>query len=137
MLSGINTNREPVHGLARPRELVELGHEPCHLLPELRRLRLRDASVSDETPELAVPERGSRLPGGNLEVIEVSRQLVAVRAPINGDVEHPCSATVETLLDRPHPSGPDDSDEPGLGEHLDVVRDRALRARESHRELAH
>jgi hypothetical protein len=44
-------------------------------------------------------------PGGDLEVVEVRGQFVAVRAPLDADVEHPRRAAVETLLDRPHPPG--------------------------------
>src|SRR5439155_14843167 len=99
MVGGIDADRESIHGLARPRKLVELRHELRHPFPELRRLRLRDAGVPDETPQLPVTVGPGRLPSGDLEVVEVPRQVVAVRAPLDADVEHPCRAAVETFLD--------------------------------------
>lgn len=56
MVGGIDADRESVHGLARPRKPVELRDQLRHPLPELRRLRLRDAGVPDEAPQLPVPE---------------------------------------------------------------------------------
>src|SRR5262245_17596537 len=102
MVGWIDTDREPIDGLSRPRKLIELRHQLRHPLPEKGGLLLRDASVPDETPQLPVLERHSRLSGGDFEVIEVSRQLVAVWALLDGDVKHPCRAAVETLVDRPH-----------------------------------
>ena len=53
MVGGIDADRESVHSLARPRNLIELRNQLRHPLPELRRLRRRDAGVLDETRLLA------------------------------------------------------------------------------------
>ena len=75
--------------------------------PGLRRsppTRFIEASTSAP----AETDRFLRLPSGDFEVVEVPRQLVAVRAPLDADVEHPCGSAVETLVDRPHPIYQDD-----------------------------
>src|SRR5215207_11694941 len=100
MVGGIDTDCESVHRLARPRKLVELPHELRHPLPHLRCLRLRDAGVPDETPQFSVQVRGGRLPSCHLEIVEVSRQILAVTASLDPDVEHPCRTAVEPLVDR-------------------------------------
>src|ERR1700737_4884135 len=106
MIGRIDADRESIHGLARPWKPVEFGHQPGHALPKLRRLRLRDAGVPDETPQLALTECRDRLPGSDIEVVEVPRHVVAIWALLDPDVEHPRSAAVEALFDRPHPSCP-------------------------------
>ena len=137
LVGGVDAQGEPVHGLARPGKAVELRHQVRHSLPELGRLRLRDAGVPDEAPELSVLEGRHRLAGGDLEVVEVPRQFVAFRTLFERDVEHSGRAAVEPFFDRPHPAGPHDLQQPGLGEHLHVVRDRALRPPEGGRQLGH
>src|SRR5580765_3981540 len=102
MVGGIDADCESVHSLARSRKLVELCHQLRHALPEVRRLRLRDAGVPDETPQLSVTVGTGRLSSCDLEVVEVPRRVVAVAAAFDAHVEHPCRAAVETLLDRPH-----------------------------------
>src|SRR6266508_1305163 len=129
MVGGIDADREAIHGLAHPRKLVELRHQLRHTLPEVRRLCLRDAGVPDEAPQLPVTVGPGRLASGDFEVVEVPRQLVVVKAPLDADVEHPCGAAVETLLDRPHSPGPHHLHQPGLVEHLDVVGDVVVRGR--------
>ncbi len=57
MVGGIDADREPVDGLARPRKLIELRHQLRHPLPERRRLLFRDPGVADETPQLPVAVR--------------------------------------------------------------------------------
>ncbi|HST25329.1 MAG TPA: hypothetical protein VLJ76_05020 [Gaiellaceae bacterium] len=93
--------------------------------------------MPDEAPELSVTERSRRLAGRNLEVVEVPRHLVAFRGTLDADVEHPGGAAVEALLDRPHTPRPHHLHQTGLGEHLDVVGDRALRPLESGCQLGH
>src|SRR5262249_54643981 len=88
-VGGIDTARKSVHGLAGPRKPVELRHPLRHPIPELRSLRVRDAGVPDETPQLPVPVGGSGLPSGDLEVVEVPRHLLAPGATLDRDVEHP------------------------------------------------
>src|SRR5579863_2508034 len=100
MVGGIDTDREPVDGLARARQPVELRHQLRHALPELACLRLGDTGVPDEAPELPVAVRGRRFPRGDLEVVEVPGHPVALRAALDADVEHACRAPVEALLDR-------------------------------------
>ena len=88
MVSGIDTDRESIHGLARPRKLVELCHQIRHPLPELRRLRLRDAGVSDEAPQLPVSVRRARISEAQVsEFWERMAELVAEfeRLPRSGE----------------------------------------------------
>jgi acetyl esterase/lipase len=77
-------------------------------------------------PKLPVPERPCRLRSGDLEVVEVPRQVVAVRAPLDRDVEHPCRAALEPLLDRPHPPRPHHQvhgkDDPFFAEDLEAAQ---------------
>src|SRR5262249_45432022 len=83
MVGGIDADGEAVHGLAGPGKLVELRHQLRHPLPELRRLRLCDAGVADEAPQLPVAVGPDRLPCGDLEVVEVPRQVVALLTPLD------------------------------------------------------
>ena len=137
MVGGVDADRESIHRLARPRKPLELRHELRHAPPELRGLRLRDPGVANEPPELPVLIRRGRFLGGDLEVVEVQRHVLAVGAPLDPDVEHPRRAAVEPLLDRAHAPGPHYLNESGLDKHLDVVGDRALRTVEGGRQLGH
>ncbi len=93
--------------------------------------------MPDEAPELSVLIRLDRFPSGDFEVVEVPRQVIAVRASLDPDVEHACRATVEALLDRADPSRPHHLHEAGFREHLDVVGDGALRPLDRRRQLGH
>src|SRR5690348_2712890 len=94
LIGRVDADRESVRGLTGARELVELGHELGHALPELRGLLLRETGMPDEAPQLPVEKRLRRLAGGDLEVVEVARQLVALRS-LHRDVEHPRRPPVE------------------------------------------
>ena len=92
--------------------------------------------MSDEAPQLAGVEGAHRFPRGHLEVVEVSRHVFAVCVALDRDVEQPGRSAVEAFLDRPHTPRPHDLHEPGVGKHLDVVGDGALRSLERGSQLA-
>jgi hypothetical protein len=58
--------------------------------------------MADEAPQLSVAERLDGLLGGDLEVVEVPRQIFALVCALDRDVEQPGRAAVEALLDRTH-----------------------------------
>jgi hypothetical protein len=125
MIGGIDTDREAIHGLARPRKLVELRHQLRHTLPELRSLRLRDAGVPDEAPQLPVTAHQSRL-GKHLDVVG-DRAL----RPLKRDRElaHGGRPLVEQAQDRRAEGMADRLDLGGPGERM-AVDDPSVTGRE-------
>src|SRR5689334_7828071 len=81
----VEADGEPVRRVAGARELVELLDQLMHSAPELGRTLLGDAGVPDERAHPALVVRGSGLLGGDLEVVEVLRELAALAA--EADVE--------------------------------------------------
>jgi len=82
--------------------------------------------VPDERTQLAGFIGRSGLLRRDLEVVEVQRKWRAVGALAKTHVEHPRGAAVVALLDRSDAPGPYDTNQPGLSQDVDVVRDGAL-----------
>ena len=107
---------------------------PRSVQPDHKRVLLADPAVASFDVADEAPDASLEAPGvGRVEPYPHVRQgLVLLRAL---DQEEARDATVEALRHRAYLPRPDDSDEPRLLQHLQVMADGALRKSELSREL--